>query len=126
MPLQLISKSEEANNQFIKTLREFELRPNRGLEIDRRPIYSKNGSCVLKTFAGEELFIKGIEKNCNGLVSVRAIFSDQNTIHVVEMHRHWGRFRDMLSYLGLLLIGFYWFRCLKMMFISNSSQNLSH
>ena len=126
MPLFLISKPAGANNQFIKTLRDFEFRQGRELEIDRRPIYRKNGKCVLKTFADEELFVKSAVKDCYGIVSVRAVFLDQKRIHIVEMYRHWGKFRDILSYLGLLFIGYYWLRCLKMKLIDNSIQNLSH
>ena len=121
MPFFLISKPAAANNQFINTLRDVEFRQGRELEVDRRPIYRKDGKCVLKTLADEELFVKKVDKDCHGIVSVKAVFLDQKTIHIVEMYRHWGIFRDILSYLGLLFIGFYWLRCLKMKLVDNSS-----
>jgi hypothetical protein len=126
MPFLFISKPEDANNKFIKTLREVKFRQGRELEVDRRPVYRKNGKCVLKTFAGEELFVEGMEIDCFGRVSVRAVFLDQKTINVVDMYRHWGIFRDLLSYFGLFFIGHFWLRCLKLRFIDDSTQKLSH
>ena len=117
IPISLISMPEEANNHFIKTLRETEFRQGRLVEIDRRPIYHKNGNCILNTLAKEELILRGLEKGCDGLVSVRAKFINQKTIHATEIHRHWGRFRDLLSYIGLSFVGFYWLRCWKVKFV---------
>ena len=112
-PVLFIEKSQEADNHFIKTLREVEYRQGRLVEMDRRPIYPKNGKCVLKTPAKEELILKGLEKECHGLVSIRAKFINKKTIHAIEIHRHWGKFRDILSYIGLSFVGFFWLRCLK-------------
>ena len=126
MPFSLISQAEEANDHFVKTLREVEFRRGRQVEMDRRPVYRKNGNCNLKSPANEELILKGADKECHGLVSVRGKFLDEKTISIVEMHRHWGRFRDILSYIGILFVGYYWLICLKMKFSCYFSRNPSH
>ena len=120
MPLFLLEQPEAANNHFTKTLKEVELRQDRYLEFDRRPIYEKNKNCTIRSFANEEIVVRGVRNECKGNVSVRGVFIDRKTIEVIEIHRHWGIIRDVFSYLGLLLIGYYWLRCLKVKFKGNS------
>jgi hypothetical protein len=120
MPLIMISGPENANNHFIKTLRQLEYRQGRVIEIDRGSNYFKNENCIIKTFAGEELFIKGKDNKCFGVTSVRATFLDERTIHINNSHRHWGRLRDIFSYVGLFFIALYWVRHLKLTFSSKN------
>ncbi len=117
----MLSGPENANNHYIKTLRHPESRQGREVEIDRGFSYLKNGVCIFKTFAKEELMVKNKIDNCSGITSVRATFFNQKTIHVINRHRHWGRLRDIFSYIGLLFIALYWIRCLKS---ANSSKNI--
>ena len=110
----MLSGPENANNHYIKTLRHFEYRQGREVEIDRGLSYSKNGVCIFQTFTGEELIVKGQDNKCSGFTSVRATFLNQRTIHVNNSHQHWGKLRDIFSYIGLLFIALYWIRCLKL------------
>jgi hypothetical protein len=123
MPLVILSAPENANNHFIKTLRQSGNRQGKLVEIDRGISYLKNGNCMIKTFAGEELFVKGQDNNCSGRNSVRATFINQKTIRLVNKHRHWGNLRDIFSYIGLLFIALYWIRYLKMVFFSKNIVN---
>jgi len=113
MPLIMLSGPENANNHYIKTLRQLESRQGREVEIDRGLSYLKNGVCNFRTFAKEELLAKGKIDDCSGITSVRATFFNQNTIHVIDKHRHWGKLRDIFSYIGLLFIVLFWIRFLR-------------
>jgi hypothetical protein len=116
----MLSGPENANNHFIKTLRQSGYRQGQEIEIDKGSNYFKNGKCIIKTFAGEELIVKGKDNKCFGVTSVRATFLDERTIHVNSSHRHWRKVRDIFSYIGLLFIALYWVRYLKLTLFSKN------
>jgi hypothetical protein len=64
----------------------------------------------LRTFAGEELRVMGKHSERSGLVSVRATFIDAATVHIDDLHAHWGASRDLASYLGIALLVGVWLR----------------
>jgi membrane-bound metal-dependent hydrolase YbcI (DUF457 family) len=113
MPFAFASMVEAADNQYIGTLRRQDNRRGNWIEFDRRPSYSTDGRCVVKANTGEELTLEGIDKDCGGIVSLRGVFTDSKTVKVHEIYRHWGNYRDLLSYFGLLFIGYYWLRCIR-------------
>lgn len=120
VPLTILSGPEKANNHSIKTLRQSGNRQGQEIEIDRGISYFKDENCVIKTFAKEELIIKGSDNNCSGFNSVRATFLNKEAVQIVDIHRHWGRLRDIFSYFGLFFIAFYWIRYLKLTFSSKN------
>jgi hypothetical protein len=107
-PLILLEAPLRHDNHSIQTLREREMRPGRSLELDRVRYLDTEGTDAVRTFAGERLAVSGIDLARSGTVSVRGRFVDGNTVWVSEMHRHWGRIRDIPSYLGLALVGVLW------------------
>ena len=114
LPIALKSMPERADNQFLKTHRQVELRRDRPIEFERRPFYHKDGKCVIKTIANEELAVYGMEKNCSGVYSAQAVFLNERDMQVIRFHRHWDVYRSTLSYVGLFFIGIYWFRSIKL------------
>jgi len=113
LPCALLSGPEAADNFSVRTLRQLENRPGGNVEIDRSPYGFDDGNRILVTFAGEKLIVKGSETKRSGIVSVRATFVNQKTIRIHEMHFHWPYFRDVASYLGLLMVSLYWIRSVK-------------
>jgi hypothetical protein len=94
----------------VKTLQERELRTGRPVEFDRKFYYKHPTGDRLHIFSDEELQVTGTPSQHAGLVSVRATFVDPTTIHIEELHVHWGASRDLASYLGLGLLAGVWLR----------------
>lgn len=107
-PVFLLEGPESANNHFVKTLRARQDRPGRYIEVDRENFHYRASGSTLRTFAGEELTVRGIEIERSIPISVRATFIAENEIFVQEYHVHSRLFRDGASYLGLTLIAALW------------------
>lgn len=107
LPFSLLDGPLEADNHFIRTLRDYENRPGRTLEIDRKGfIPDEEGGTVL-TFANEPLAVEGMELEEPAVVSIRGRFLTVNRVRIEEYHVH-SRFRDFASYAGLILIAILW------------------
>jgi hypothetical protein len=98
------------DNHSVKTLREGPLRTGRPVEFDRNLYLKQMEGDRLRTFAGEELRVMGKHSERSGLVSVRATFVDPTTVHIDDLHAHWGVSRDLASYLGIALLIGLWLR----------------
>ena len=109
MPFLFLSSSEDADNHFVKTLRTVETRKGKYIEIDRAKYMTKNDKNILVTFSGEEIGVEGIRHDHTASVSVKGTFVSNHLIRVSNYHTHNVRFRDTASYLGLLLVAWYWF-----------------
>ena len=103
-PLLFLSGPEQADNHFVRTLRARCDRVGAYVEFDRVPYVHRTTGSVLRTFAGEELDVDGIDLNRSVTVSVRATFTAEDRIHVEDYHVHFTVFRDLASYLGLMLV----------------------
>ena len=119
VPKALLSMPERADNQYIRTLKQVDERPDRFIEFERRPFFNKDGKCFIRTIADEELVIRNGDQNCAGLYSARAVFLNSNEIRVIDLHRHWNQYRDILTYAGLLFIGIYWISSLWSQYTDN-------
>jgi len=107
LPILLLRGPEEADNHFVRTLRNRNERTGRYVEIDRRHYFPTTRGGVLRTFAGEELNMEGIELDHPAIVSIRGTFISEDRVQVEEYHVHsW--IRDGASYLGLLLLFILW------------------
>ncbi len=62
----------------------------------------------MRTFAGEELIVRGKKLSHAGRVSVRGRFLDRQTISVLELHEHSEVGRDLASMIGLAVLGVMW------------------
>ncbi len=107
-PLFLLEGPWNADNHFVKTLRSIDKRTDSYVEFDRNSyIYHSEGS-LLRTFAGEELTISGIDLHHSASISVRGYVIEKDKLLIDEYHVHSKWFRDSASYLGLVFIGILW------------------
>jgi hypothetical protein len=107
-PFFFISGPEELDNHFVKTLRDRQERTGSYIEIDRNHFVHTPGGGVLRTFAGEELHVEGVEIDRSVLLSIRGTFITEDLVRVEEYHVHsW--IRDGSSYLGVLIFSLLWF-----------------
>ncbi|OFX13832.1 MAG: hypothetical protein A2Z18_02415 [Armatimonadetes bacterium RBG_16_58_9] len=109
-PLFLMSQPARANSHFLATLRATGHRSGQLLELDRaRYVRGEHGDAII-TFAGEEIGVAGVTGTRSGSVSVRGVFSDENTMRIDVLHEHWSRIRDSFSQIGLVVVALYWLK----------------
>jgi hypothetical protein len=108
VPFFLLHGPEDADNHYVKTLRTVKSRPGSYVEFDRAGYTPTDSGGVLKTYAGEEISIKGIKLLHSAKMSVRGRFIDSNSVQVYDFHIHSDLFRDAASYAGLGLIAMVW------------------
>ena len=108
LPPFLLNQPLEANNHFIKTLKNVNERPGKYFEIDKRPYRFENGTGIIKTFANEDIELKKINLKTSETISLKARFIDEKTAEVFDYHIHSPLFRDGSSYIGLTLILIFW------------------
>jgi hypothetical protein len=102
LPIVFLQNAEDADNHFVKTLRNSHEREAKYFEIDRgKYVDSKDGDTFLTPF-GETLLVENINLNRSEILSIRAKFIAKNEIQIIEYHIHGNR--DIYSYVGLFLI----------------------
>jgi hypothetical protein len=111
LPFLFLSAVEDADNHFVKTLRNIESREGKYIEVDRAGYITENEKNKIRTFAGEKIEIEGIEQSDTNFVSVQGTFILDDQIRVSNYHTHYIIFRDFASYAGLFLVAVYWFCC---------------
>jgi hypothetical protein len=110
LPLAFLEGPAAADNHFVETLKQRELRPGRYVELDRDRYDRGPEGPHVETFAGELLALEGLDIAGPALLSLRGQFASADRIVVQEYHVHpWG-LRDLASYLGLALIAACWTR----------------
>lgn len=124
VPFVLINGPEHYDNNSIQTLRNRSERVGKRVEFDRRPVRIVDGKVVLHTFAREDVFLIGNAPEQAGRVSLRGEFVDETTVKVTDLHVHWGRARDIPSYVGLLTLVLLFGRDLWTRTRSRPSQNV--
>ena len=107
-PLALSRGPEAANNHFVATLQDRDARTNRYVEFDRSTYVPGEHADFLVTFAREQLQVAEAALNRPATVSARATFLDDSTIVIHELHDHSGWPRDLLTYVGLVLVAVVW------------------
>jgi hypothetical protein len=104
-PFPVMSGLEQADNSFIKTLRETEIRVRRVVEFDRVPYIKKNSGDVIRTVANEYLRVVTNPLPHSALVSIKGRFTTSDSLEVEDLHIHSSWFRDAASMLGLAILG---------------------
>ena len=106
LPFYFMPQVENANNHFIKTLRNVDERQGKYVEFDRKKIrFNKYTSHYeIQTFDKSYISLVGLKKTNANKISIRGIFIDNKTIKVKEYHENIVWFRDGASYVGILLI----------------------
>lgn len=108
LPLLLLNQPYEADNHYVKTLKEIKERPGKYFEIDRRSYKFENGSGFINTFAKEAIELKNISLNTSEIISIKARFIDEKTAEVIDYHVYSVLLRDGSTYVGLILIFIFW------------------
>jgi len=108
LPFAFMGTVEAENNHFVGTLRDRDERTGQYVEFDRNRYLQRDGETLLRTFAGEELALRGEDLGEPGTVSVRGRFVDEKTVQVTGIHHHAAGFRLAASYVGLLIIAALW------------------
>ncbi len=104
-PAFLINTAYDADIHYSKTLSGTEPRTGKKVELDRARYSAANKS--IRCYTGEQLSIANPPLNSPSIITVRAQFLDETTLHLTEYHVH-GVNRDYASYIGLLLILLLW------------------
>ena len=107
-PIGLLAGPERADNYSARVLRERDHRPGRGVEFDRALYLHGKDTDVVSIFTGEELVVEERRLHRSGIVSLRGRFLDESGVEILEAHLHWRWFRDLASYLGLILVALVW------------------
>ena len=102
VPLLLLNSAEEANNHYVKTLRDREHRTRNYFEVDRG-FYSDSpkGDEFITPF-NEKLKIANLNLKTSETMSIRAKFISKDEIQIIDYHIHSNR--DIFSYAGLLIM----------------------
>ncbi len=108
LPFTMMQGPLNANDHYVKTLRNYNNRSGKYIEFDRRKIFSKDGTLYLHTFANENIKLTGKGLPSQATVSIKGKFADNNTIKVSRFHIHSVIFRDGASYAGLTLVLLIW------------------
>ncbi len=104
LPLLFIDKPFAADNHYVKTLFEKSERVGNYVEFDRNKVFIKDGSAYLKTFSGEDIMLQALKVDAAGTYSIKGEFSALDIVVVKDFHQHTAGFRDIATYIGLLLI----------------------
>ncbi len=99
-PFIFLDKLEQADTYYIQTMRERNLRSGKFIEFDR--IHYSAEEKMLKTFAGEQIGVTGLQPQKSGRVSFRGHFLTPEIITTDSFHYH-KDFRDLASILGLFM-----------------------
>ncbi len=115
LPFYFMPQVENANNHFVKTLRDVQHRAGKYVEFDRKKIrFNKvKNQYEIQTFDRSYIPLVGIKNTDAYKISIKGIFIDNNTIKVTDFHKNIVWFRDGATYVGIVLIiisGFVLFR----------------
>lgn len=108
-PVLLIQAAYSANVHYSQTLNNREERSGKELELDRA--YYDATRSKLSCYMDNDLSLANISSLDSGIVSIRGHFLNQTTIEVQELHVH-SIFRDLASYIGLIMTLLLWIHTL--------------
>ena len=111
VPLFMLSLPEQNNNHFVKTLRNYDSRQGKYIELDRANYVSGSSGKFLITFAGEKIKASNLNLNGKELISIKGKFITPDEIYVEAYHIH-SRFRDDASLIGISLTAILWLNCI--------------
>ena len=97
-----------ADSNSMGTLRDYGARTGRHVTFDRAPYRVRQGGHYVRTYIGEELALTTRLLPRSTVVSVRATFVNDSTLMVRELREHAGWNRDLLNYVGLMLVALVW------------------
>ncbi|MCG6893708.1 MAG: metal-dependent hydrolase [Desulfobacteraceae bacterium] len=108
LPALFLQGPAMADNHFVQTLRHVSDRAGKSVEMDRVRVSDHGGVLYVRTFAGEEIPVRGLSASSVGTVSLKGTFLEDNYLSVTRHHLHLPLYRDTASILGLCLVTLYW------------------
>jgi hypothetical protein len=108
MPLVFMPHAEKENNHYVKTLRHYASRQAQPIELDRVAYLPTDFGAEVVTFAGERIQVTGISHSQPARISLKGVFTGGNIIHAEKYHLHPPHFRQLSSYVGILLVIMLW------------------
>ncbi|MCX6149309.1 MAG: hypothetical protein NTX22_02150 [Ignavibacteriales bacterium] len=103
LPFFFVNSIESADNHYVKTLRNYDNRVGKYIELDRAYIQDSDKQSEIITFANERIEIFNKDFRQSGIISVQGRFITSNMIQIKNYHMH-SEIRDITSYLGLFLV----------------------
>lgn len=97
------------DSHYVKTLSSSTTRSGHYIAIDRGVYHPSPAGGHIRTYADEDIRLKGVKLDTRASLSIRGEFIDQSSIHIHECHVHSTFFRDVSSSVGLLLVFLYFF-----------------
>ncbi|MBM7069085.1 hypothetical protein [Actibacterium sp. 188UL27-1] len=110
-PLIWIPAAKAADVHYTDTLVDRPDRISKPLELDRALVWEQD-PVQLRIWTGDMLVLSNVPRAASSVVSVKGHFTTANTLEVAQIHEHAGNRRNYASYIGLLVIFGWWFRCL--------------
>ncbi|MEM7644507.1 MAG: hypothetical protein AAF366_18575 [Pseudomonadota bacterium] len=108
-PVAFWSAAERADAHFTGTLRAVETREARTIAFDRAGVTRDSGDARLRVWTGETFAVTGMALPDGAeTVSVQGRFATPDTVLITALHVHAKGWRDLMSYLGLALVGAWW------------------
>lgn len=107
LPFAYIQSVYAADNHFIHTLKCFQNRVGKNIEIDRNSISKNDGVVTLKTSYGESISLDNVQAEEGALISLQSKFTSNSNIYVENYHLH-SRFRNYASMIGLAGVLLIW------------------
>ncbi len=108
LPYGLLDGPRQADNHFVRTLEEKDLRKGKPIEFDRVTYRKTSSEGAVETFSGERITVSTPRLDHSTTISARGTFSAQNKVKFQEIHEHTGGLRDTSSILGILLLIAMW------------------
>ena len=87
-PFLLLPGPADADNHFVRTLRNREKRQGRHVEFERNYYRHKSSGSVLHTFAGEKVEVEGVTVERSAVISARGDFVSDNRVLIKDYHVH--------------------------------------
>jgi hypothetical protein len=105
LPFAFFNAPFEADNHYVRTIRDMEQRAGKTIGFDRGRYDS--ATATVSIFTGERIKLISAQPISDGMISLRGRFADPNTIVAATVHQHGGN-RDALSYAGLSILLILW------------------
>ena len=115
LPLLMIDSIYKNDLHYLSTLKDYEARVGKYVELDRKKIRfdKKSNSTWINAYDGQYIELGNIPEISARKLSIRGKFIEKELIEVAEYHENWALFRDGSSYIGIVLIGLVWVIVIK-------------
>jgi hypothetical protein len=108
-PLPFLRAIEASDSYSVKTLRERDARPGRGVSLDRTAFLATPAGGLVALWTGERVRATGSLPDHDAIVSLHGTFLEPDVLRVERLVEH-RRNRDWPSYLGLVLLALVFLR----------------